>query len=272
MVKKIIIKGKHQVFDKTAAEETALMQNGQDQERFYYICCRGIRSREGQNALAQGDARWIHLQNTVHAEMWHYDILQSLRQQGILPPDEMSETELKEAFQNWLYHNMFRSPTAFASEEEYGKTSQRLMAAGAKPSKAMNETEEISLLLTKDWDRVQKYLRKFHPKAEVLFFQTAPLELLFAYIFLFRPQSVEAERALIFRNDSVLTWELVLHHVLSYEASRIIKKSGNRYIWKLAVMRNYGFVYQFEHKFCSSAKWQQQLERSFDRKYFRKCC
>ncbi len=198
MVKKIIIKGKHQVFDKTAAEETALMQNGQDQERFYYICCRGIRSREGQNALAQGDARWIHLQNTVHAEMWHYDILQSLRQQGILPPDEMSETELKEAFQNWLYHNMFRSPTAFASEEEYGKTSQRLMAAGAKPSKAMNETEEISLLLTKDWDRVQKYLRKFHPKAEVLFFQTAPLELLFAYIFLFRPQSVEAERALIF--------------------------------------------------------------------------
>lgn len=272
MVKRIIIKGKHPVFEKRAAEESALMKNGSDQERFYYICSRGIRSLEGQNALAQSDARWIRLQNTVHAEMWHYDILQRLRQQGILPPDEMSEAEAKEAFQNWLHHNMFRSPTAFASEEEYGKTSQWLMAAGAKPSKARNESEEISLLLTKDWDRVQKYLRKFHPKAEVLFCQTAPLELLFAYIFLFRPQSVEAERALIFRNDSVLTWELVFHHMLSYEASRIIKKSGNRYIWKLAVMRNYGFVYQFEHKFGSIAKWQQQLERSFDRKYFRKRC
>ena len=90
----------------------------------------------------------------------------------------------------------------------------------------MNETEEISLLLTRTGTVYKNYMRKFHPKAEVLFFQTAPLELLFAYIALFRPQSVEAERALIFRNDSVLTWELVFHHVLSYEASRIIKKSG----------------------------------------------
>ncbi len=268
----IIIKGKHPVFDKTAAEETALMQNGQDQERFYYICSRGIQSLEGQNALAQSDVRWIHLQNTVHAELWHYGILQRLRQQGILPPDEMSETENEEIFQRWLYHNMMCSPTSFASEEEYGKRSQLLLAAGAKLSKALNETEEISLLLTKDWDRVQKYLRKFHPKAEVLFFQTAPLELLFAYIVLFRPQSAEAERALILRNDSILTWELVSHYVLSYEGSRIIKKSGNRYIWRLAVMRNYGFVYCLERKFGTIAKWQKQLERSFDRKYFRKRC
>lgn len=165
---------------------------------------------------------------------------------------------------------MICSPLAYKSEKEYGVTSQLLMAAGACFSKPLSEEEEISLLASKDWKKVREYARKWKPNAEILFFRTAPLELIFAYIRLFRPQTVEAERALIFRGDSILTWELVLNHPLSYEASRIIKKSGNPHIWKLAVERNYTFVHRFEQKFGSVRNWEKQLRKSFDRKYFKR--
>lgn len=262
----IIIEGTHPVFFKTAEEETELLVNGGEKERFYYICCRGIQTLSAQRKLLAGGERWIELQQTVHPEMWNYRLFSELRRRGILPPDDRSEEEAKADFLKWLRHNMICSPLAYKSEKEYGVTSQLLMAAGACFSKLLSEEEEISLLASKDWKKVREYARKWKPNAEILFFRTAPLELIFAYIRLFRPQTVEAERALIFRGDSILTWELVLNHPLSYEASRIIKKSGNPHIWKLAVERNYTFVHRFEQKFGSVRNWEKQLRKSFDRK------
>lgn len=200
----IIIEGTHPVFFKTAEEETELLVNGGEKERFYYICCRGIQTLSAQRKLLAGGERWIELQQTVHPEMWNYRLFSELRRRGILPPDDRSEEEAKADFLKWLRHNMICSPLAYKSEKEYGVTSQLLMAAGACFSKLLSEEEEISLLASKDWKKVREYARKWKPNAEILFFRTAPLELIFAYIRLFRPQTVEAERALIFRGDSTL--------------------------------------------------------------------
>lgn len=68
----IIIEGTHPVFFKTAEEETELLVNGGEKERFYYICCRGIQTLSAQRKLLAGGERWIELQQTVHPEMWNY--------------------------------------------------------------------------------------------------------------------------------------------------------------------------------------------------------
>ncbi len=265
----IIITGTHPVFLKTAEEETELFVSGSDEERFYYICSRGIQTLSGQQSLLGSNEKWIKLQQMVHPEMWNYRLYSELRQRGVFPPDDRSEEKIKADFLKWLKHNMMCSQLAYKSEEEFGRTSQALLAAGARFSKPLSEEEEIALLESKDWERVQNYARKWKPQAEKLFFSTAPAEHIFAYIRFFGPQTVEAEKALIFRGDSVLTWELVLMHQLSYEASRIIKNSGNPYIWKMAVERNYTFAYRFERKFGSIRNWKKQLGKSFDRKYFK---
>ncbi len=265
----IIINGTHPVYEKTAEEEKELLRSGCEEERFYYICCRGIRTIDGQQALLKGEEKWINLQHTVHPEMWHYRLFPELQKRGIISDDGRSEEEAKNDFGNWLRHNLMRSPTAYKSEKEYGIASQMLMAAGACFSKPLSEEEEIELLATNDWTRIREYGRKWKPNAEILFFQTAPVEQIFAYLRCFSPQTVEAEKALIMRGDSYLTWELVLSNPLSYESSRLIKNSGNPYIWKMAVERNYTFVHRFEQKFGTVRNWEQQLKKSFDRKYFR---
>lgn len=267
---KIIISGKHPVFIKNDEEETEMLLAGNEQECFYYICFHGIRTLTGQKQLAAGDKKWILLQENVHPETWHYRIREQLRERGIIQRDEVSDDKAKEIFEQWLYHNLMRSPLSFASDKEYGIFSQMLLAAGAVYTKPLDESEELSLLASGDWQKIRAYGRRWHPKAEVVFFNTAPIEFIFAYLRLFRPQTDEAECAIIRRGDSVLTWYLVFHFSLSYPASRIIKKSGNRYIWKQAVMRNYSFVHRYEQKFGSICNWQMQLEKSFDRKYFPK--
>ena len=146
----IIIEGTHPVFFKTAEEETELLVNGGEKERFYYICCRGIQTLSAQRKLLAGGERWIELQQTVHPEMWNYRLFSELRRRGILPPDDRSEEEAKADFLKWLRHNMICSPLAYKSEKEYGVTSQLLMAAGACFSKLLSEEEEISLLASKD--------------------------------------------------------------------------------------------------------------------------
>ena len=50
----IIIEGTHPVFFKTAEEETELLVNGGEKERFYYICCRGIQTLSAQRKLLAG--------------------------------------------------------------------------------------------------------------------------------------------------------------------------------------------------------------------------
>ena len=138
----IIIEGTHPVFFKTAEEETELLVNGGEKERFYYICCRGIQTLSAQRKLLAGGERWIELQQTVHPEMWNYRLFSELRRSGILPPDDRSEEEAKADFLKWLRHNMICSPLAYKSEKEYGVTSQLLMAAGACFSKLLSEEEQ----------------------------------------------------------------------------------------------------------------------------------
>lgn len=74
----IIIEGTHPVFFKTAEEETELLVNGGEKERFYYICCRGIQTLSAQRKLLAGGERWIELQQTVHPEMWNYRLFSEL--------------------------------------------------------------------------------------------------------------------------------------------------------------------------------------------------
>ena len=267
-MKKVVIKGTHPVFMKDPVEEINLLLHGGEEEIFYYICCRGVESLPAQKMLLECNSKWVKLQETVHPEMWRNEVRTEMRKRGFLPEDNTSDEEQKENFKKWLHHNLMVSPLSYLSEKEYGIAGQLLLAAGANLSKPLNEEEEIALLRTKDWDRVQDYGRKLHAKAEILFFETAPVELIFAYIRLFRPQCEDAECAILFRNDSYLSWELISLYSLSSEAKKLVKNSGNRYAWKLVVMRSYGFDSKLEQKFGTIRKLQARLEQSFDRKYF----
>ncbi len=265
---KVVIRGKHPVFIKNEEEEKEMLLADNEQECFYYICCHGIRTLGGQRQLVAGDKKWILLQEKVHPEAWHYCICEQLKKEGIIQRVELSDEQEKQIFCNWMDHLLIRSPKSFASDKEYGIISHLLLAGGAVYPQRLEEDDEFALIASKDWQKVCAYSRRLRPKAEVLFFQTAPIELIFAYLRTFRPQTAEAECAIIYRGDSVLTWQLVFLYSLSYEASRIIKKSGNRHIWKQAVIRNYAFEYKYEKKFGSIHNWMIQLEKSFNRKYF----
>lgn len=267
-MKKIIINGTHPVFLKNSDEEINMLFHGSSEEIFYYICCRGIKSLSAQKMLLECDAKWVELQKNVHPEMWHPKVRTEMEKRGFLPEDTTSDDEQKENFKRWLHHNLMVSPLSYVSEKEYGIASQLLLAAGANLSKPLSEEEEITLLRTKAWDRVREYGRRLNAKAEILFFETAPVELVFAYIRLFRPQSDEAECAILLRNDSYLSWELISLYSLSKEAKNLVKNSGNKHAWKSVVMRSYGFDSKLEQKFGTIRNLQTKLEQSFDKKYF----
>ncbi len=256
------------MFLKTPMEEVNLLRRDDEQEIFYYICCHGIASYLGQKMMLKNYPKWIRLQEITHAEIWHVDLQDELSKQGYGSATDMSDEKCKDGFMRWLHHKLMVSPLSFPSEKEYGITSQLLLASGVRLSPALSCEEEIKLLLTKDWDKIRDYSRRFHPHAEKLFFETAPVELIFGYIRHFRPQTDECECAILKRNNSYLSWQLISYYSLRPQARKLVKMSGNMYAWKWTVLRCYGFDSRLEQKFGSIRATQAKLEKSFNKKYF----
>lgn len=272
-MQKLIIEGEHGLFWNYSAEgELEVLEKYPPDVQFYYVCIYGIQRLMPQRVLLRDHPELARLQEFVNRTLWHAELWDELIERGIREDDREDDEKMLKDFKDWIFHSWIVSVAKnYKSEAEYGEDNAQLMAGVVRPTPTLTEAEQWVLLRSEDRTKIREYHKKFKGRARTLFVRTAPVEELFRYFTSFDLEKDEIDEYELFhRGDSYLTWFYVSRYDISAASRKLLKKCGNPYIFKCAVMRHYSFMYEFEHKFGSIANWEKKLEASFDKKYFPK--
>lgn len=252
-------------FVKTPQQELVLLASSDFSAQRDYVLWYGFKSLQGQIVLAQSENRGlILLQDYLYHSWWHKDAKEVLYQRSILVrPDPQKEAfDCETAFKGWL-------TTAWlgdrSDEKIWGKKQDLWLGYGVKMKPIVSEEEQLDWFASGNSEKIYTYCGLWKGKAAVKFLLDGPEVAVFRYLH-DRLLNEEQQCALIERDirsgENSLIWYYFHTWRACPKAQKLIQKYDQA-LWRHVIMVNYGWDWQFEHKFGCLKNWQEKLDAEF---------